>query len=145
MTAFGEVIARPDNYVTLDPQVKDDWGIPALRFHVSWGENELAMQKDMAEQAEAMAHAGKFEYVDVRRDLDAPGWSIHESGTARMGDEPKTSVLNKHNQAHQCPNLFVVDGASFASASEKNPTLTIMALAARAADYITRQMKAGEL
>jgi len=145
MTAFGEVIARPDNYVGLDPEVKDVWGVPVLRFHVSWGENELAMAKDMAAVAEEVAHAGGFENVRIKRDLLAPGWSIHESGTARMGADPKSSVLNRHSQAHEAKTLFVVDGSSFASATEKNPTLTIMALAARAAAFITEGMRSGTL
>jgi choline dehydrogenase-like flavoprotein len=145
MSGFGEVIARPDNYVELDPEKKDAWGIPVLRFHVSWGENEMAMTRDMADVAEEIAHAGKFEFVQVRRRVDPPGWSIHDSGTARMGDDPKMSVLNRNNQVHEAKNLFVVDGASFASASEKNPTLTILALSARAAKYISDEMKKGNL
>jgi len=125
--------------------VKDVWGVPVLRFHVSWGENELAMARDMAAVAEEVAHAGGFENVRIKRDLLAPGWSIHESGTVRMGADAKTSVLNRHNQAHEAKTLFVVDGSSFASATEKNPTLTIMALAARAAAFISDGMRRSEL
>ncbi len=145
MTAFGEVLARPDNYCELDPQVKDAYGLPVLRFHVSWGENEYNMTRDIMNVCHEVAAAGKFENVTMRDKLLAPGWSIHESGTARMGADPKTSVLNGYNQAHDVKNLFVVDGASFSSATEKNPTLTILALAARASAYIAGQMKRGDL
>jgi choline dehydrogenase-like flavoprotein len=141
--SFGEVLARPENYVEIDPQVKDAWGIPVLRFHIEWGPNELAMAKDMVETQREMFHVAGVEVLEERTEPLPPGWSIHEAGTARMGDDPKKSVLNKMNQCHDVKNLFVVDAASFVSATEKNPTLTILALAMRASDYIADEMRRG--
>jgi glucoside 3-dehydrogenase (cytochrome c) catalytic subunit len=141
--SFGEVLARPENYVELDPVVKDAWGIPVLKFHIEWGPNELAMAKDMVETQREMFKAAGVEVLSERSTPLPPGWSIHEQGTARMGDDPKKSVLNKFNQSHDVKNLFVVDGASFVSATEKNPTLTILTVAMRAADYIAEEMRRG--
>jgi glucoside 3-dehydrogenase (cytochrome c) catalytic subunit len=141
--SFGEVLARPENYVEIDPVVRDTWGIPVLKFHIEWGPNELAMAKDMVETQREMFKAAGVEVLSERSTPLPPGWSIHEEGTARMGDDPKKSVLNKFNQSHDVKNLFVVDGASFVSATEKNPTLTILTLAMRAADYIADEMRQG--
>ncbi len=141
--SFGEVLARPENYVEIDPVVRDAWGIPVLRINVEWGPNELAMAKDMVETQREMFHAAGIEVLSERTEPLPPGWSIHEAGTARMGDDPKKSVLNKFNQCHDVKNLFVVDAASFVSSTEKNPTLTILTLSMRAADYIADQMHRG--
>jgi glucoside 3-dehydrogenase (cytochrome c) catalytic subunit len=141
--SFGEVLARADNYVEPDPEVRDAWGIPVLRFHITWGSNELAMAKDMVETQREMFHAAGVEVLSERTTSLPPGFSIHSAGTARMGDDPKKSVLNKFNQAHDVKNLFVVDAASFVSSTEKNPTLTILALSMRAADYIADGMRRG--
>lgn len=141
--SFGEVLARPENYVELDPNAVDAWGIPALRINVEWGPNELAMARDMIETQREMFKTAGIEVLNERATPLPPGWSIHEAGTARMGDDRRKSVLNRHNQCHDIKNLFVADAASFVSATEKNPTLTILALAMRAADYIADEMRRG--
>ncbi len=143
--SFGEVLARPENYVEIDPDVRDAWGIPVLKINVEWGPNELAMAKDAIETQREMFEAAGIEILSERTTPLPPGWSIHEEGTARMGDDPKKSVLNRFNQCHDLKNLFVVDAASFVSASEKNPTLTILTLAMRAADYIAEEKRSGRL
>jgi len=122
-----------------------------LRIHCTWGDNELAMRKDMAASAAEMLEAAGVKDVrtyDANREggLGAePGLGIHEMGTARMGRDPKTSVLNAHNQAHDVPNLFVTDGACMASSSCVNPSITYMALTARACDYAVAESKRGNL
>jgi choline dehydrogenase-like flavoprotein len=143
ISSFGEVLARRENHVDIDPGVHDAWGIPVLRINVEWGPNELAMAKDMVETQREMFHACGIENMSERTTPLPPGWSIHEAGTARMGNDPKQSLLNKFNQCHDVKNLFVVDAASFVSATEKNPTLTILTLAMRAADYIAEEMRRG--
>lgn len=139
--AFGEVIARRENAIELDPRVKDAWGIPAVRFNYRFGENEKAMAKDMADTAEEMLKAAGCEDIKVTREHLPEGWSIHELGTARMGNDPKTSVTNSFGQTHDVKNLFVVDGSIFVSASCQNPTWTILALAWRASDYIVDESR----
>jgi len=109
MGGFGEVLARYEGGVSLDPQVKDAWGVPVLRFNYRFGDNERKMAADMAEAAKEMFDAAGFEIVDVSREVLTEGWSIHELGTARMGADAKTSVLNPFQQAHDVSNLFVVD------------------------------------
>jgi len=142
---FGECLPRPDNYVELDEEKVDAWGIPTLKIHCSFGENEKALLNDMAiEAAEMLAVAGAVQIRTMRAD-NPPGLAIHEMGTARMGRDPKTSVLNAQNQAHDVKNLFLTDGACMASSSCVNPSLTYMALTARACDYAVSQMKKGEL
>jgi choline dehydrogenase-like flavoprotein len=145
MGGFGEVLARYDNYVDLDPTVKDKWGIPVLRFHYKFGDNEKKMVEDMADTAEEMFREAGFEIVELSRRILTEGWSIHELGTSRMGTDPKTSVLNQFQQSHDVKNLFVVDGSSHVSASCQNPTWTIMALAWRSCDYLADQFKKGNL
>jgi choline dehydrogenase-like flavoprotein len=145
MGGFGEVLARYENSVDLDPAVKDRWGIPVLRFHYKFGDNEKAMCEDMAESAKEMLEEAGIEVVHVNKRVLTEGWSIHELGTARMGTDPKTSVLNQHQQSHDVKNLFVVDGSSHVSASCQNPTWTIMALAWRSCDHLADQMKKGEV
>lgn len=142
---FGECLPNPDNYAELDKEVKDEWGIPALRIHCAWSDNERALIKDMSiTAAEMLSAAGAKEIMPFTED-NPPGLTIHEMGTARMGRDPKTSVLNEHNQAHDVKNLFVTDGACMASSSCVNPSLTYMALTARACDYAVTSMKKGEL
>ena len=143
--AFGEVLARYENYVDLDPEVKDHWGIPVLRFHYQCGDNEHKMAEDMVATAREMFHEAGIEEIGVRREMLTEGWSIHELGTARMGTDPKTSVLNQFQQSHDVKNLFVVDGSSHVSASCQNPTWTIMALAWRSCDYLADEFKKGNL
>ena len=145
MGGFGEVLSRYENSVSLDPAVKDAWGIPVLRFNYRFGDNERKMAADMAESAREMFDAAGFEVVSVDKGLLTEGWSIHELGTARMGTDPKTSVLNPFQQSHDVSNLFVVDGSSHVSASCVNPTWTIMALAWRSCEYLADQLKKGAL
>jgi choline dehydrogenase-like flavoprotein len=143
--AFGEVLARHENFVDIDPEVKDAWGVPVLRFHYRFGDNEMAMAKDMADTAEEMLKAAGAEDIRVNRDVLCEGWSIHELGTARMGADPKTSVTNAFGQTHDVRNLFIVDGSVFVSAGCQNPTWTILALAWRACDYLVEEGKKGQL
>jgi choline dehydrogenase-like flavoprotein len=145
MGGFGEVLPRYENSVSLDPQVKDRWGVPVLRFSYKFGDNERRMCEDMAESAKEMFEAAGIEVVEASGAMLTEGWSIHELGTARMGGDPKTSVLNQFEQSHDVKNLFVVDGGAFTSASCQNPTWTIMALAWRSCDYLADQMKKGSL
>jgi choline dehydrogenase-like flavoprotein len=144
-TAFGEVLARRENQVELDPAAKDAWGIPVLKFNYRFGDNELKMAKDMAETAEEMLKAAGAEDIRVRQDVLTEGWSIHELGTARMGNDPRTSVTNSFGQTHDVTNLFVVDGSIFVSASCQNPTWTILALCWRAMDYLKEELRTGNL
>jgi choline dehydrogenase-like flavoprotein len=147
---FAETLPRYENVVTLSERT-DEYGIPIPRIECTWGPNELAMRPDMKSSAAEMLEAAGCKDVrtyDNHKDggLGAePGLAIHEMGTARMGRDPKTSVLNQWNQAHDVPNLFVTDGACMASASCVNPSITYMALTARACDYAVRQLKAGSL
>jgi choline dehydrogenase-like flavoprotein len=145
MGAFGEVLSRYENFVELDSVVKDKWGIPALRFHYKFGDNEHRMAEDMKETAQEMFEAAGFEIVHVSDRVLTEGWSIHELGTARMGSDPKTSVLNQFEQSHDVKNLFVVDGSAFVNASCQNPTWTIMALCWRSCDYLADEMRKGNL
>jgi choline dehydrogenase-like flavoprotein len=145
MGAFGEVLARYENAVSVDPTVKDSWGIPVLRFDYRFGENEKKMVADMSVTAREMFEAAGFEIVSTTKNALPEGWSIHELGTARMGNDPKTSVVNQYQQSHDVPNLFVVDGSTHVSASCQNPTWTIMALCWRSCDYLANQMQKGEI
>jgi len=146
MTAFGEALPRHENVVTLS-DTKDEFGIPILRIDCGWGPNEMAMRKDMRQSAIDMLEAagctnivGNDDYKEGGLGAE-PGLGIHEMGTARMGRDPKTSAVNGFCQAHDVPNLFVTDGSVMASASCVNPSITYMALTARAADYAVDQLK----
>jgi choline dehydrogenase-like flavoprotein len=145
MGGFGEVLPRYENYVDLDPEMKDNWGIPVLRFHYEFGDNEKKMAEDMADAAQEMFEEAGIEVIDVRRRMLTQGWSIHELGTARMGMDPKTSVLNQYQQSHDVKNLFVVDGSSHVSASCQNPTWTILALSWRSTEYLAEEFRKGAL
>lgn len=142
---FGECLPRETNYVELDPQVVDAWGIPALRIHSQWSDNERALLKDMAVTAAEMLDAAGAKDIHASIENNPPGLTIHEMGTARMGRDPATSVLNAHNQAHDVKNLFVTDGACMASSANQNPSITYMALTARAVKYAVGQLDRGEL
>jgi choline dehydrogenase-like flavoprotein len=145
MGGWGECLPRPDNYVALHPTLKDKWGIPALHVQCTFGPNERELQKDMqVTAAEILEVAGARDVKTFDYQLQ-PGLCIHEMGTARMGRDPKTSVLNGFNQAHDVPNLFVTDGACMSSSGNQNPSITYMALTARACDYAVGQLKRGEL
>ena len=148
----GEMIPNENSYCDIDPDVVDQWGIPVLRFHWQWGENELAMAKDMQETFRTIVEtAGGTYYNRGRRGsmrnngISEGGEIIHELGVVRMGNSPKTSALNKHCQAHDVKNLFVADAASFVTNPDKNPTLTILALSWRTSDYLLDQAKKGNL
>ena len=130
---------------TFDPEVIDAWGIPVLRVHMTWRDNEIVMQRDAAEQAAEMLEAVGARDIEMRTVGTPPGLCIHEMGTARMGRDPRTSVLNGFNQSWDVPNLFVVDGSAMTTSACQNPSLTYMALTARAADHAVRLMKRGEL
>jgi choline dehydrogenase-like flavoprotein len=143
--AFGEVLARYENFVDLDPVVKDAWGIPVLRFNYEFGENERKMAKDMAIAGREMFEAAKFEILSASDEMLPQGWSIHELGTARMGADPKTSVVNQFQQCHDVKNLLVVDGSTHVNASCQNPTWTIMALCWRSCDHLADQVAKGEV
>ena len=142
---WGEMLARYDNYVEINNDVKDAWGIPALHIVCSHGDNELKMAEDIVESALEMLHAVGAEITFVNRKLANPGHCIHEMGTCRMGADPKTSVLNKWNQSWDCKNLFVTDASCFTSSGCANPTLTAMAITALACDYILEQYRLGSL
>jgi choline dehydrogenase-like flavoprotein len=142
---FGECLPRETNYVDLDPDVTDAWGIPALRIHCVWSENERAMLEDMAVQAAEMLEAAGARDVTARVENHPPGLTIHEMGTARMGRDPATSVLNGWNQTWDVPNLFITDGACMASSANQNPSITYMALTARAANHAVDLIDRGEL
>jgi len=142
---FGECLPRPTNYVELDPDTKDAWGIPALRIHCEWSDNERKLLKDMSVSAAEMLEAAGAKEVEPFVDDNAPGLTIHEMGTARMGRDPKTSVLNAWNQCHDVKNLFVTDGACMTSSACQNPSITYMALTARAVAHAVEQMKRHEL
>jgi len=143
MSAFGEVLARRENHVRIDPELRDAWGIPSLRIDIEYGDNERHLTSDAIECAHEMFAAAGVELVGENLKMYPPGHSIHEVGTARMGNDPKRSVLNRFNQAHDVKNLFVVDGSCFVSSGCVNPTLTILALAMRSSDYLVEQMKRG--
>jgi choline dehydrogenase-like flavoprotein len=145
MGGFGEVLARYENQVELDPVRKDKWGIPVIRFNYKFGDNEKQMCADMANAAQEMFEEAGFEILKVDREVLTEGWSIHELGTARMGTDRKTSVLNQFQQSHDVKNLFVVDGSSHVSASCQNPTWTIMALAWRSCEHLADEFKRGNL
>lgn len=145
MGAFGECLGRWENYVEINPGVVDTFGIPVLNIHMSYGENELAMLKDMAVSAAEMLEAAGAKNIKSYANPGTPGGAIHEVGIARMGTNPQTSVLNGFQQAHDVKNLFVMDGAGFPSSACQNPTLTIMALCVRSCDYLMDEMRKGTL
>jgi choline dehydrogenase-like flavoprotein len=145
INGFGEMLPHPDNRIMLNKDVKDMYGMPTLTMDVQIRENELAMRKDMAASAVEMLEAAGYKDVTPFDRNYAPGLGIHEMGTARMGKDPKTSVLNKWNQVHGAPNVFVTDGACMASAACVNPSLTYMALTARAADFAVKELNKGNI
>lgn len=145
MYGLGEVLPRYENRVALDNTVKDTYGIPVLNFNYRHGDNEKKMAADMVVSMQEAFEATGLEITKVDKQVLTEGSSVHEVGTARMGSDPKTSVLNAFQQTHDVKNVFVVDGASFVSAGCQNPTWTIMALAWRSCDYLASELKAGNL
>jgi len=143
--AFGESLARNDNYLEIDPDLKDAWGIPALRITMTHGENERALMKDAGAAAAEMLEAAGAKRITINSTVAMPGMAIHELGTARMGNDPKTSVLTAYNQLHDVPNVFVMDGACFVSSGCQNPTLTMMAITVRACDRLIERFKRNEV
>lgn len=148
----GEMIPNKDSYCEIDPQVVDQWGIPVLRFHFKWSENEIKMAKDMQETFQAIVESVGGTYVtrtsstgEFPYGISKGGEIIHELGTVRMGTNPRTSALNAFCQAHDAKNVFVTDGACFVTNPDKNPTLSIMAISWRASDYLLEQAKKGNL
>ncbi len=147
MSGRGEAIAREDNYCEIDPNTVDKFGIPVLRFHYKWSDHEVKQAKHMQETFQEIIHkmGGEITWGIKGKEedygLEAPGRIIHEVGTVRMGNDPKKSALNQFNQAHDCKNLFVVDGGAFVSQADKNPTWTILALSMRASEYIIDELK----
>ncbi len=142
---FGECLSHWDNFVEIDPGVRDAFGIPVLRFNMKYRENEHAMVKDMAVSAAQMMEAAGAKNIQIHHKESTPGWAIHEVGIARMGTDPKKNVLNAFQQSHDVKNLFVMDGAGFPSTGCQNPTLTIMALTVRSCDYLMQEMKANNI
>lgn len=140
MQGYCECLPRHENYIDLDPERKDRWGVPIPRIHCGWSDNERAMREDLKQQAAEMLSASGCTDVETYDDDAPPGFSVHEMGTARMGRNARTSVLNAHNQAHDVKNLFVTDGACMASSSCVNPSLTYMALTARAVDFAVQEL-----
>jgi glucoside 3-dehydrogenase (cytochrome c) catalytic subunit len=140
-TAFGEMLPNHANMVSLDETKKDKWGLPVLKIDCATGENERAMRRDMINDMAEMLEQSGVKKVETFDNGYYPGMGIHEMGTARMGREPKTSVLNANNQVWDAPNVFVTDGSGMTSAACVNPSLTYMALTARAADFATNELK----
>lgn len=147
LQAQGEMLPRYENQVSLHPTKKDKWGIPQLHINCQWSDNEKAMMADAEATAKDMLLKAGLENVSSYNSIEGgpPGLAIHEVGTARMGHNAKDSVLNQYNQSHDIANLFVTDGSSFCSSAVVNPSLTFMALTARAVDYAVKEMKAGRI
>jgi choline dehydrogenase-like flavoprotein len=143
--AFGESLARWDNYIEIDKDLKDAWGIPALHINMSHGDNEAALMQDAGASAAEMLEATGAKDIRVQANVEMPGMAIHELGTARMGSDPKKSVLNAFNQSHDVRNLFVMDGASFVSSACQNPTLSMMAITVRACDHMIERFRKNEI
>jgi len=145
ITGFGECLPYSDNRATLNKDKKDIYGLPTLSIDAEWKENEKTMREDMKTAAAEMLEASGFKNVTIYDNANNIGLGIHEMGTARMGKDPKTSVLNKWNQVHEATNVFVTDGSAMTSSACQNPSLTYMALTARAVDYAVSELKKGNL
>ncbi len=143
---FGETLPYRNNRITVDESQTDKYGVPKLKIDYEIGDNERKMADHIDDVLEEVGRAAGIEWVHFKRgELDSNGSAIHEHGCCRMGEDPKVSALNKWNQMHEVKNVFVVDGSAFTSASEKNPTLTILALSWRATDYLAEEMRKGTL
>ena len=140
---MGETIPKSTNLVSLDPEKKDEWGIPLLNIDIDYDDNDEKMIQDFYEQFTEMYEKAGFVNISINDNGRKPGNDIHEMGGVRMGKDPQTSLLNKWNQMHGCKNVFVTDGACMTSTSTQNPSLTFMAISARAANYAIQQMKKG--
>ncbi|MEP7110245.1 MAG: GMC family oxidoreductase, partial [Ferruginibacter sp.] len=138
--AFGECLPYPDNRITLNHEKKDKWGRPLITINCEFKDNEKAMHEDMGSTAREMLEAAGFANIHIDNKISFPGNANHEMGIARMGRDPKTSVLNSFNQMHEVPNVFITDGSCMSSGSCLNPSLTYMALTARACGYAVKEM-----
>jgi choline dehydrogenase-like flavoprotein len=138
---FGEVLPRKENRITLDDTVKDAWGVPAVRFHYRFSDNEIKMAKDMADTAEEMLRAAGAENIKIDPTMLPPGWSIHEIGTARMGDDPKASVTDRFCRLHDVPNVYLADAAPFVSGGTQNTTWSILAMCWRTMDHLKEELR----
>jgi choline dehydrogenase-like flavoprotein len=145
MTGFGELLPHHENKISLDKNKKDKWGLPVLAMDAELKDNELKMRKAVREEAAAMLETCGAKNIRTWDNGHEIGDGIHEMGTARMGDDPKTSVLNKWNQVWDAQNVFVTDGACMTSSACQNPSLTYMALTARAANYAVDELKKGNI
>ena len=146
LDAHGEMLANDKTYVDLDPEARDEFGLPKARMHLEWGENELAMVRDEREKLRAIIEAAGGKVLGFRDQPLKPGFDGENLvGTVRMGDDPKRSVLNAYNRAHDVRNLWVLDGASFTSYCEKNPTLTVIAVAIRGCDHLAEALRKMEV
>ena len=145
MTMMGEVLPRYENHVRINKQKTDAWGIPVLHIETKYTDNEHNMAADGVDTMSEVAHNAGFEVLVSNKIPNPPGYSIHEVGTCRMGNDPKTSVLNRWSQSHDHKNLWVVDGAGFVSAGWQNPTMTILALSMRASERLADEMKKGNI
>jgi choline dehydrogenase-like flavoprotein len=140
-TGFGEILPYHENKITLDPNKKDKWGLPVLSMDAELKENEFKMRKDIVAEMVAMLEASGAKNINTYDTGHAMGHGIHEMGTARMGADAKTSVLNKWNQVWDAPNVFVTDGSFMVSSACQNPSLTYMAFTARAVDHAVEELK----
>jgi choline dehydrogenase-like flavoprotein len=138
-SSFAEMLPRPENRVTLDSKIRDAWGIPALHIECSYGEIELARSRDQVRALRDIAELAGARLVSIDEAPRAPGTAMHECGTARMGSDPDNSVLDPNNECWDARGLFITDGACFPSQGMQNPTLTILALTARACDHVVRK------
>tara|TARA_B100000073_G_scaffold141135_1_gene116166 strand:- start:120 stop:860 length:741 start_codon:yes stop_codon:yes gene_type:complete len=143
--AFCEILPRKSNRILIDDNKVDQYGIPQVKFEFEWSENEINMLNDATEQAELMLKAAGCTSIEKRSVQSAPGTGIHEMGGARMGNDPTKSIVNRYNQAHFADNLFITDGSAMTSASSVNPSITYMAMTARAANYASDQIKRNKI
>ena len=142
---MGETIPKATNYVALDKSQLDPFGMPQLKISIDYDDNDEKMVKDYLEQLTEMFTVAGFKNIKTNDSQQAPGLDIHEMGGVRMGKDPKTSLLNAWNQLHACKNVFVTDGACMTSTATQNPSLTYMALTARACDYAVKALKKRDL
>ena len=145
MMMQGETIPVENNFVSISEDKKDEWGMPLLKISVGYEDNDEKLLNDFLEQGAEMLEKAGCKNISPHDNNQAPGLDIHEMGGVRMGKDPKTSLLNRWNQLHACANVFVTDGACMTSTSTQNPSLTYMAMSARAARYAAEQLKKGSL
>ena len=145
MSMQGEVIPKHDNHVRLSKDLTDQWGIPQLITSVAYDDNDEKMVKDFLTQGTEILETAGCKNIIPNDSKQAPGLDIHEMGGVRMGKDPTTSMLNKFNQLHACKNVFVTDGACMTSVGNQNPSLTFMAITARAANYAVEELKKGNI